>query len=91
MIVQTVNERDRTSRRRGSRDRRAAGLGTICMVLCVNLTMALQALLRTITGKSWFIASLVAAFLLVFLLYGKLEEWFGLGPGPPQTDPPGDE
>ena len=91
MIAQTVNERDRTSGRRGAFDRRNAALGTICLVLYVDLTMALDALLRTVTGKGWFIVSLAIAFLLVSLLYGKLEEWFGLGPGPPQTDPPGDE
>jgi hypothetical protein len=91
MIAQTVNERDRTSGRRPAFDRRNAALGTICLVLYVDLTMALTELLRTVTGKSWFFVSLVVAFLLVSLLYGKLEEWFGLEPAPPQTQPPGAE
>jgi hypothetical protein len=76
------------SDRRGSFDRRHAALGTICLVLYVEMSMALGALLRTITGKNWFVPSLVVTFFLVSLLYGKLEEWFGLEPVPPQPDPP---
>jgi len=89
MIVRTVNQRDRTSETHGLFDRRNIAVGTICMLLYVELSMALSALLRKMTGKDWFIPSLVAAFLLVTLLYGKLDEWFGQEPSPRQRDPRG--
>lgn len=88
MIVQTVKKRNPISDRQGSFDRRNAALGTICLLLYVEISMALGALLRTLTGRNWFVPSLVVTFILVSLLYGQLEEWFELEPGPPQPDPP---
>ncbi|HMD70368.1 MAG TPA: hypothetical protein VKF41_03450 [Bryobacteraceae bacterium] len=82
MVVQIVIERNKTTRPgRGIHGRNAA-LGTLCLVLYVAMSLALHALLRTITGESWFIVSLAASFLVVALLYGKLETWCGLEPEP---------
>ena len=49
----------------------------MCLVLYVELSVALRFLLQMITGKSWFFTSLAIPFLLVAVLYAKLEEWFG--------------
>jgi hypothetical protein len=68
---------DRVSRRRN------AALGTMCLVLYVELSVATRVLLQMITGKSWFITSLVVPFLIVSVLYFKLEEW--LWPEPPEA------
>jgi hypothetical protein len=93
MIVPTVNQRNGKSRPGPSLFRRHAVLGTVCLVLCVALSLALDALVRAVTGGSHFAVSLTAAFLAVLLLYGKLEAWCGLDPEPPQPqpEPPGEE
>ena len=66
----------------------------MCLVLYVELSVALRLLLQMITGKSWFFTSLAIPFLLVSVLYAKLEEWFGSeregrngGAIPPETTP----
>lgn len=88
MNVQTISQRNRTSRPGRGFDRRNAVLGTLCLLVNVALSVALHALLRTVTGDNWFFASLAAAFLVVTLLYGRLEAWFGLEPAPQPARPP---
>lgn len=76
MIVQTLMERKQSSRPRGFLGSKNRALGTMCLVLYVELSVALRVLLQLITGKSWFFTSLAIPFLLVAFLYVKLEEWF---------------
>jgi hypothetical protein len=66
----------------------------MCLVLYVALSVALRFLVQMTTGKSWFFTSLAIPFLLVSVLYAKLEEWFGTeregrsgGAMPPETTP----
>jgi hypothetical protein len=94
MIVQIVMERNRSPHSRGFLGRKDRALGTMCLVLYVELSVALRVLLQLITGKSWFFTSLAIPFLLVALLYVKLEEWFWAepagrsDPGLPAASPP---
>lgn len=81
------NEPQRPSRSSAGRN---AALGTMCLALNVAMTLALQSLLRTLTGDTWFLVSLAAAFLAVSLMYGTLEGWCGLTPEARQTSPLGE-
>ena len=47
----------------------------MCLVLYVELSVAMRILLQMITGKSWFVTSLAIPFLLVSVLYFKIEQW----------------
>lgn len=49
----------------------------MCLLLYVELSVALRFLLQMITGQSWFFTSLAVPFVLVSVLCTKLEEWFG--------------
>jgi hypothetical protein len=88
MAPRTASERNRPPRSGLSLAGRNAALGTLCLVLCVELTLAARLLLETVTGKSWFVVSLAAGFLAVALLYGKLEACCGLDAAPARAHSP---
>jgi hypothetical protein len=54
---------------------RMAVLGTACLVFYVELSVALRLLLQQITGRTWFITSLVVPFALVCLFYRAMDQW----------------
>jgi hypothetical protein len=83
MIDQTVKGQTPTSRPPGSSGRRGIALGTLCLFLYVELSVATRALLQIIGVRSAFLASLAIPFVLVFLLYPTLDRWFGPEPSGP--------
>ena len=88
-----MNPRNGKSRPDPPPFRQNAVIGTVCLVLCVALSLGFDALLHRAAGEGCFAVSLGAAFLAVLLLYGKLEEWSRPDPEPPQTlpGPPAEE
>lgn len=64
----------RTSRERLNRSQWNT-LATICLVLLIEISVAVQLLLQQLTGERWHGTSLALAFVAVFLMHQPLEQW----------------